>query len=45
MTIKITATLYNWTRLGDDQDLISREKNSKGGYGNNYVLNVHNLDI
>jgi len=44
MAIKITATPWNWTRLGDDQDSISRGKNSKGGYENNYVSNAHSLD-
>ena len=44
MAIKITATPWNWTRLEDDQDSISRGKNSKGGYENNYVSNAHSLD-
>jgi len=44
MAIKITATPWNWTRLGNDQDSISQGKNSKGGYENNYVSNAHSLD-
>jgi len=43
--IKITATLWNWTRLGNDQDSTSQGKNSKGGYENNDISNAHNLDI
>ena len=44
MAIRTTATLWNWTPLGNDRDSISRGKNSKGGYENNYASSAHNRD-
>jgi len=44
MVNRITATLWNWRRLGNDQDSTSRGNNPKGGYEKSYVANAHNLD-
>jgi len=44
MAIRTMATLWNWTRLGDDQDSISQGNNSKEGYVNNYASSVRNRD-
>jgi len=42
--IRTTATLWNWTRLEDDQDSTSQGKNSKEEYEDNYVSSLHNSD-
>jgi len=44
MLIKTTANSSNWMLPGNDQDLTSREKNSKGEFESNYVSNAHNQD-
>jgi len=44
MAIRITATLWNWTRREKDQGSTSQRKNSKEGYENNCASGAHNRD-